>query len=464
MPEPMPLARRLAYACGAPGFQISDRIVVAILIYFYLPPEESGLEPQVTEEVFLGFLTAFGLAMLIGRIFDSLADPVVGYASDRSRSRLGRRRLFLLIGILPMTGIPVLGFWPPGEPGSTLNFVWLTGVLALYFVFFTVYVAPYLSLLPELAWTEEERVRLSALAAAISFPVIGVFGVAWTAGIDWGADAGLTRTESIRTVVVTSTLLGFLLCAVPIAAVDEKRFARSVRSDLPLRTALSLTFRNLPFRRYLEAQLLFILGVNLLVPALPYVAEVVLGRRPGFSATLGIPLFVSTLLCFPLIGPLVRRTSSKTALVLCVVVFSLCLGALGLLRPDLPGGPNDAWNLSVALTSLAAMGLPIAGFIVLPNVILGQIIDHDEKRTGANRSAMYYGMQGFVTKWMYGVSSAVLAYLFVEFGKSRAEPLGVLLIGPVAAVACLLSALLYLRYPERELLRATGDPESTEPH
>jgi GPH family glycoside/pentoside/hexuronide:cation symporter len=453
MPEPMPFARRLAYACGAPGFQVSDRIVVAILIYFYLPPEESGLEPQVTEEVFLGFLTAFGLAMLVGRIFDSLADPVVGYASDRSRSRLGRRRLFLLIGILPMTGIPVLGFWPPGPPGSLVNFVWLTGVLALYFVAFTVYVAPYLALLPELAWTEEERVRLSALAAAISFPIIGVFGFAWTAGLDWGTSVGLSRTESIRAVVVTSTLLGLLLCAVPIAAVDERRFARSVRSDLPLRAALTLTFRNLPFRRYLEAQLLFILGVNMLAPALPYVAEVVLGRTPGFSATLGVPLFVSTLLCFPLIGPIVRRTSSKQALVLCVVVFCLCLGSLGFLRPDEPGGPNDARNLAIAVAALAAMGLPIAGFIVLPNVILGQIIDYDERRTGSNRSAMYYGMQGFVTKWMYGVSSAVLAYLFAEYGKSREEPLGVLLIGPVAAVACLLSAVLYLRYPERDVVR-----------
>ena len=145
--EAMSPRRRLAYALGSAGFSLGDRIVYVMVIFFYLPPEGTGLEPLVSEEIFLGGLTAFGLATLIGRFFDAFADPLVGNASDRSRSPLGRRRAFMIYGIVPMTVLPVLLFWPPGEPGSTLNFVWLSAVLALYYIFFTIYVAPYLALI-----------------------------------------------------------------------------------------------------------------------------------------------------------------------------------------------------------------------------------------------------------------------------------------------------------------------------
>ena len=68
MPEPISSARRLGYALGNPGYQLSDRIVVAIAVYYYLPPPGRGLVPQIPEQIFLGFLTVFGLAMLLGRI------------------------------------------------------------------------------------------------------------------------------------------------------------------------------------------------------------------------------------------------------------------------------------------------------------------------------------------------------------------------------------------------------------
>jgi hypothetical protein len=50
-------------------------------------------------------------------------------------------------------------------------------------------------------------------------------------------------------------------------------------------------------------------------------------------------------------------------------------------------------------------------------------------------------------KWAYGLAAAVIAFLFARFGKSPAEPLGVLLIGPIAGVSALLSALIFFRFP-----------------
>lgn len=447
--------RRLAYACGNAGFQIPDRIVVTVAVYFYLPPADSELVPQVSQGVILGAFTAYGLARLLGGLVDSLADPFVGWGSDRSRSRLGRRRAFLIAGIAPMVGLPILLFWPPGLPGSSANWLALTGILALYYVFFTIYVGPYLALLPEIAPGSADRVRLSALLAAVAMPVVGFYPSAWLAGVGLGHELGLGTADAIRAVVIASSLLAFVLCLLPILAVDEQRFTRTVRAHLSLGAALGQTLGNRPFVTYLAAQILFILGVTMIQPALPYVSVVVLGRTEAFGAWLGLAYLPGVVLGFLAMGRLAERFGPKRVMVACVAALAACLAGFLFLEPALPGAPGDARNLRITFAIMALAGLPIAGFMILPHVLIGQLIDFDAVRTGASRAAMYYGVQGLLTKWVYAASLALLSFLFASYGNSREEPLGVLLIGPVAGACCLVSAVLYLAYPEGRILAAT---------
>lgn len=449
----MPVVRRLLYALGSAGWQITGQIVVAIGIYYYLPPEGSGLVPQVNEAILFAGLTAYGLARMIGGIVDSLADPFVGHYSDVSRSPLGRRRSFLVYGIVPMVAAPVALFWPLGEPGSSQTFVFLTVVLAVYYIFFTVYVGPYLALIPEIAWDRDERVGLSRLLGATGAPIAGAFGPGWLAGVAFARDAGLGAEEAIRLVVVVASVAAFVLCLLPIFAVDEHRYARSTPSSLPMRDALATTLRNRPFMVYLAAQVLFILGVTMIAPVLPYLSIVLLGRDEGFAALLSLSMVPGIVLGFVLVGRLVERIGPRNTLITSVAMLGASLYLLGLIRPDGPGGPRDATNLALVIAALAGAGLPMAGFMVLPNVVLAELIDLDEARTGANRSAMYYGTQGLLTKWAYAASAAIMSFLFVRYGKSPDVPWGVVLLGPVAATFCLASAAIYLLYPEREVLR-----------
>jgi GPH family glycoside/pentoside/hexuronide:cation symporter len=446
MSERISPARRTAFALGSLGYGLGDRLVVAVLIYFYLPPDDSGL-PELVPAAW------FSAAMIVGRIVDTLADPIVGHASDRSRARLGRRRAFLAAGILPMIGFPLAAFFPPAAPGSAANGLWLAAMLVGYFTFFTIYVAPYLALVPEIATTQQERVGLLTLLAVVGIPG-AIFGFSWSAGIDLGRAHGLDGHASIRAIALATSALALALCLLPIAVVDERRFGRPLHAELSFREALLGTLRNRPFRIYLGAQLLFIFGVNLLAPILPYIAEVVLGRSPGFAMQLGVAAMGATLVAYPAVMRVVGRVGPKRTLVGAVSLFGLALLPLGLLAPDRPGGPGDARNLAVVFGSLVAIGAAAAPFYVVPGVIIGQLVDADAARTGSYRSAMFFGVQGLVTKWMYGVSSATLAGLFAWFGKSAAEPGGVLLAGPVAGVACLVAAALYTLYPEREVLEA----------
>jgi GPH family glycoside/pentoside/hexuronide:cation symporter len=402
--------------------------------------------------VFLGVLTAWGLSRLVGGLFDSLADPFVGYGSDRSRSRLGRRRAYLAAGILPMVLAPVALFWPPGPPGSALNFAHLTVGLVVYYVFFTVYVGPYLALIPELAHDTAERIDLTAIQAVTSLPAMVLYPALWLAGVEAGRAAGLGTADAVRAVVCVSAAASLVLCALPLWAVDERRFARPEPSALPLGAALRATLRNGPFGIYLAAQICFILGVTMLQPAIPYVAVVLLGRGEGFGAWLALASVPSSVAGFFAIRWLGRRVGPRRSIMACVGVLGLATAALGGMRPDVPGGPRDALNLALAFGSLALAGFSLAGFFVLPHVLMGQVIDIDARRTGANRSAMFYGVQGLLTKWVYAASLALLSFLFTRFGNSADAPLGVILVGPVAAVLCAASVALYACYPEDRLL------------
>lgn len=448
----MSLRRRIAYASGSAGFQITDRIVVAIAIFYYLPPGDSDLVPQVGQAQFLGVLTAFGAARLLGGLVDSLADPLVGWASDRSRSRFGRRRVFLLAGIGPMVLAPVLLFFPPGLPGSGLNFAWLTTLLAIYYIFFTAYVGPYLALLPEIAVNERERVSLSTLMAIVAVVVVGLYGGGWLAGVEAGRRGlGLDTEQALRLVVVGSSALALVLCLGPIVAIDERRLVRTA-AVMSMRTALATTLRNRPFLVYLGAQILFVFGITLITPMGPYYAIAIAGRDEGFAALLALLPGPGVFLGFWWIGRAAARHGPKKILVACATALGVLFSLQGLLVPDVPGGPHDRTNLLILFGVGALWGLPAAGFLVLPHVVLGQMIDLDAARTRAHRAAMYFGAQGLLTKWVYVLATALLAWLFIAFGNSSDRALGVVLVGPLAGLLCLASAAVYALYPERRVL------------
>jgi GPH family glycoside/pentoside/hexuronide:cation symporter len=387
---------------------------------------------------------------------DSLADPIVGHLSDTSRSRFGRRRIFMIYGAVPMVLTSGMIFWPLGEPGSIETFAYLSFSLAAYYVFFTVYVGPYLALIPEIARTDQERIDISRLRALFSGIVMLSYGFLWLEGISMGRDAGLSAEEAVRLVVIVSSLLACGLCVLPIWAIDESKLESSEVSQLDWRTSFLTTLRNRPFVIYLGAQILMILGSTMLGPAMPYIARVMLGRDEGFAATMSLVFVPSMALGFTFVDRVAARVGTKRLLVGSVAALGLFLFPLYLVTPDVPGGPHDRGNLVIVLGALCLLGFPVANMMVLPTVILGQLIDVDRMQTGANRSAMYFGVQGLLTKWVFASSGAILSYLFTAYGRSADEPMGVLLIGPVAGTFCLISAALYLLYPEKAVLAALG--------
>lgn len=157
----LPFSLQMAYAVGQLGWSLVMGIIANYLIYFYLPPQDSGLPQVIPDRAFFGFISIIGLVTMGGRLVDAVTDPYIATLSDRSHAPMGRRISFMARGGLPMVLFMILIFSPPAILSSGGSILWLAVTLSLYYIFYTVYVTPYFALIAELGHTPRERLNLS---------------------------------------------------------------------------------------------------------------------------------------------------------------------------------------------------------------------------------------------------------------------------------------------------------------
>jgi GPH family glycoside/pentoside/hexuronide:cation symporter len=398
--------RLFLYNLSTAGWVLLDSIWLTFAIVFLLPPKErvaEGMIPFVSNERFLGIITVLGAVMLFGRIVDAVADPLVASWTDRSTSRFGRRRFF-----------------------------------------FTVYVVPYLALIPELGHNEKARIGITTAQ--------GYFSLIGSAVVMIGGPLLLTlfmqNTDyvgSYRKMVICLAIPGALLLYAAVFAVDEKRFSNARSSKVPLIDSFKKTVRNKAFIIYLLANMSLWFLFNIVRSSAIPIVITLMGADEAFASNMFTILFVIAAICFPVVGFLTRIRGKKVIMIISLglfSIFSIFLSLTGLT----PVNPKT-WGLIF----VGLMGIPTAALIIIPNVILSELCDVDYKKTGERREAMYFGVQGFFMKLNLGLSTASLALLYSIFGKDIINPLGVRLAPVLGSIVAILGLIIMTRYPEKQI-------------
>jgi len=423
----MRLRHKLLYGAAYFGVSTLTETVLLWAMKFYSPPADSG------DIVYLS-LRLFGVAVIIGRGVDAVADPLVGHWSDRARTSWGRRKPFIAAGTLPLAAAFVLLWTPPVQGASVVNFVYCLAVLCAFFFFFTVVVCPYLALLPEVARTPRDRVTLAAWQ--------GFFGLLGLVAGGVGSSV-LIHAVGFR---VMSVVLG-AVSVVALAAVllvPSRRTAEPV--TMPLRDALRYTLNNPPFRIFIVGFLLFWVGLRMILATVAYMASVFVGAGEMAMASLMGYALAGAAACFPLLVVGVRRWGQARMMMLFMLIF---IGAVPLLGTiGLWPGLSAAGQARLILT---ICGLPLAGMVVLPTAILAGITDDDERRTGVRREGMYFGVQGFLVKLAMGLGAALAALQMSVLGNTVANPLGLRLLGVVAAAITAVGLAVFRRFPREAI-------------
>lgn len=190
------LSRRtkLLYGVGDIGFSLTSTIIGAYFLIFMT--DVVGLAPGLA-----------AAAIFVGRSWDYVNDPIVGHLSDRTRTRWGRRRPYLLFGPLPFALAFAMLWWRPPWDGDLLLAAYYAVAYVVFDAAATLIYMPYFALTPELTSDYEERTSLttyrmlfsilgSLVAFTVPLAVIGTFNPrsaprVWNMGLLFGIVAAL---------------------------------------------------------------------------------------------------------------------------------------------------------------------------------------------------------------------------------------------------------------------------------
>src|ERR671931_199098 len=152
----LPLRAKLLYGTSRVGSEALGRSQGLWLLYYYAPPSDAHL-PTLLPNL------AVGALLLVAGIIGALDEAIVGYFSDRTRSRWGRRIPYIVAGAPLWAIFFVLLFTPPADAGAAATAVYLFFVFSLVALFGALASAPYEALLPEIVPSSAERVSLQAI-------------------------------------------------------------------------------------------------------------------------------------------------------------------------------------------------------------------------------------------------------------------------------------------------------------
>jgi glycoside/pentoside/hexuronide:cation symporter, GPH family len=449
MKEKLPLSKQIAYSLGQFGWSLLSGIIGSYLIFYYIPTKESGISIFIPQVVFIGFITIIGAITMLGRLFDAVTDPWIATLSDRSKSKKGRRISFMQVSAVPFAVTTVLVFWSPVNGESSINAIFLTVMLLLFYLFLTMYVTPFFALLSELGHTPEERLNLSTYISVTWF--LGA-AVASQAPILWNIFQGMgySTVVSMRIALTILSVIGLIFLLIPVIAIDEKRYCESVPSELKMLDSMKATFRNKEFRMFVFSDLVYWVAITIFQSSLLYYITILLKLPDTMFGVLFMGLGVGSFLFYVPINIIAKKIGKKLLLIiafgifLAVYVYGAFLGLL----------PFDTTLQAYIMVLLAA--IPMAIFGILPNVVVADIAEYDARKTGIRREGMFFGTRTFMSKIGQMFSMLILSGLLLSQGDVSNE-MSIRLTAVTAAVFCIIGLIFLLMYDEKKILEGITD-------
>ncbi len=354
-------------AYGLPALPLA---ILTLPVYIYLPKVYAG-------DLGLG-LAAVGSILLIARLVDAASDPVIGILGDATKSRLGRRKLWIIAG----APLVALGTWHLFLPPDSVTIAHLLIWSLVLYIGWTMMILPLNALGAELSTDYHERSRIAGIREGLivlgSVIALAIAGATLALG---GDDATALRSLGwLMLALLPVTLLVFWF------GVAEPEAVRAGR--ITLRAGLRVMTRNSHFRRLILAYLLN--GIANGLPATLFLLFVEFRlERPDAAGPLLILYFLAGVVAIPLWLRLSRRFGKHwvwcAAMLWACAVFA-CVPLLGV---------GDVWGFAV-ISGLS--GLALGADLTLPAAMQADVVDQDTLETGQQRTGLYFALWSMATK------------------------------------------------------------------
>jgi len=381
-----------------------------------------------------------GNALLVGKIWDAINDPLFGWMADRTNSKIGRRRIFMFFGAIPLgISIALLWFVPQGA-SRIATFTWIALTFILFDTLWTLTNVPYYALTSELTDDYDERSTLTTFRMVMAVPAYLV-GTALTPMI-----VGFFAIE--RSGWGFIGILYGAICAIVLlisaAGIKERKKVMDTKAKFNVWESIEATLSNKPFMILCAAYLIINLSFALIKTLMAYFLEYQLNMAAEVPLVMGLML-----LCVTISLPFWRIFSEKLdkgpTYAIGMAIGALAVGLCFFL-------PNEKTALIYPIAVLAGIGF--GSQWIFPWAMVADVADYDRVKTGEFRSGMYYGVWGLATKLSEALAIAGVGWILTGYGyqanvaQTARSLFGIrLFFGPVPGIIILVTLPLLIWYP-----------------
>jgi GPH family glycoside/pentoside/hexuronide:cation symporter len=428
--EKLPFITNILYGMGDFGFSMNNSIISAFFSVFLVTVV--GVAPGLV-----------AIILFVGRSWDFVNDLLVGYISDRTRTRWGRRRPFLLFGTVPF-GLSFLLLWLHPNFGQTGLVIYYSLAYIIYEALATFVYMPYFALTPELTSDYDERTKLTSfrmmfnITGSLTAYILPLLIV----GNDW------TQAAS-RNVMIMGLAAGALAAAPYFGVFFGTKEKKEYQSEkLPkFWPSLKAAFKNKPFvfgaLMYLATWMaIIVIESNLQF----FILHII--RRQSQNIIIMVSIFVTAIFALPFWNWVSKNWNKRRAYIIGVGFWSMVMIVLIFMNPQTP-----FW-LILILCVLAGVG--VSAGQVLPWAIIPDAIEWEEWHTGERNEGMFYSLVTLLGKIGMAIaqplSLLVLQISNMQTGQDAVQPpsalLGIrLVVGPIPAMFLIAGILIAIFYP-----------------
>jgi len=417
---------KVFYGIGDLGNAVVNSAIQFFLMKFYT---DGALVPAALA----------GNALLIGKIWDAVNDPLFGWLTDRTKSRFGKRRIFMLFGAVPLA-IAIALLWFVPKVNLVWTFVWIAATFILFDTVWTLTNVPYYALTSELTDDYDERSSLTTYRMAMAVPAYLV-GAALTPAIV-GLFA-LQRTGFAFIGILYGVLAGAALL-ISAAGFRERQKVHEAKPEPSPFKSLWVALRNKPFLWLCLTYFVVNLSFAFIKVLMAYYIQYQLLMAASTSLVMGLMLICVTA-ALPFWQWVSRKMDKGSAYALGMLIG----GAAVILTFFLP---HQSTVLIYPIAVLAGFGF--SSQWIFPWAMVADVADYDRAETGQQRSGMYYGVWGLATKISEALALAAVGWILTGFGyvpnveQTPQALLGIrLFFGLIPAGIIFLSLPLLFKYP-----------------
>ncbi len=363
--EKLPFWTKIIYGTGDLGFSMNNSIITAFFPIFMM--DVIGLSPGLV-----------AIILFVGRSWDYVNDPVIGHLSDRTRTRWGRRRPFLLFGAIPF-GLSFILLWlSPNFSQTGLVIYYSLGYIVYEALATTVYM-PYFALTPELTEDYDERTKL--ISFRMLFNILGSL----TAYVFPMMVIQSMVPENTQRVLLMGVIAG-AIAATPLILVffgTREKKEHMMEKRPKFFQSLKAAFKNRPFvfgaGIYLLTWMTIVVVETNLLLYIKYIID-----REGQSTLLMASIFVTAIIALPLWNWASKHWNKRLAYIIGIAFWAVVMIVLILVTPQTP--------LWVILILCIMAGIGVSAAQVLPWAIIPDAIEWDEWKTFERHEGMFYSL------------------------------------------------------------------------